>query len=62
MQVQSMQQAIKWVRRCPNPTGAEAEIEIRPILDMEHFGAGLTPELRESETALRNRLAAAAAS
>src|SRR5687768_9116971 len=42
-------EAIEWVKRCPNPTGAESEIEIRQIFEMEDFGAEFTPELREQE-------------
>ena len=44
--VKSKEEAIEWVKRCPNPTGAESEIEIRQLFDMEDFGAELTPELR----------------
>jgi hypothetical protein len=46
----SMQEAIDWVKRCPNPMpGSEAEIEIRQIFEAEDFGAEFTPELREAE-------------
>ena len=48
-QVKSMAEAIEWARRCPNPTGAEAEIEIRQVFEAEDFGAEFTPELREQE-------------
>ncbi|PYT33424.1 MAG: dehydrogenase [Acidobacteria bacterium] len=48
-QVKSMAAAIEWARRCPNPTGAEAEIEIRQVFEAEDFGAEFTPELREQE-------------
>jgi hypothetical protein len=47
--VGSMAEAIEWVKRCPNPTGAEGEIEIRQVFDPEDFGPALTPELRERE-------------
>ena len=47
--VKSKEEAIEWVKRCPNPTGAESEIEIRQLFDMEDFGAELTPELRAQE-------------
>ncbi len=57
-QVKSMDEAIEWVRRCPNPTGAEAEIEIRPVFEAEDFGAEFTPELREQEERLRAQIAA----
>jgi len=52
-QVKSMEEAIEWVKRCPNPTGVEGEVEIRQVFEMEDFGAELTPELREQETRLR---------
>ena len=49
-QVKSKEEAIEWVKRCPNPMpGTEAEIEIRQVFEMEDFGAELTPELREQE-------------
>src|SRR5688500_10101688 len=53
-QVKSMEEAIDWVRRCPDPMpGEEAEIEIRPVFVAEDFGAEFTPELREQESRLR---------
>jgi hypothetical protein len=53
-QVKSLQEAIEWVKRCPNPMpGTESEIEIRPIFENEDFGAALTPELREQEDRIR---------
>lgn len=58
-QVKSKEEAIEWVKRCPNPTGAESEIEIRQIFEAEDFGAEFTPELREQEERLRNQIAAA---
>lgn len=48
-QVKSKEEAIEWVKRCPNPTGAESEIEIRQVFEMEDFGEELTPELRAQE-------------
>jgi len=51
-QVKSKAEAIEWVKRCPNPTGAEAEVEIRQVFEAEDFGAELTPELREQEQRL----------
>ena len=51
--VKSLQEAIDWVKRCPNPTGDEGIIEIRPFHEMEDFGSELTPELREKEQRLR---------
>jgi hypothetical protein len=48
-QVKSKEEAIEWVKRCPNPTGAEGEIEIRQVFEAADFGAEFTPELREQE-------------
>jgi hypothetical protein len=52
-QVKSMDEAIEWVKRCPNPMSTDSEIEIRPIFEAEDFGAEFTPELREQEARLR---------
>lgn len=52
-QVQSMEEAIAWVKRCPNPMPGEGEIEIRPVFEVEDFGEALTPELRAQEERLR---------
>jgi hypothetical protein len=54
-QVKSMDEAVEWVKRCPNPMGVESEIEIRPVFEMEDFGPAMTPELREQETRLREQ-------
>jgi hypothetical protein len=51
--VQSMEEAIEWARRCPNPTGEEGELELRPLFEMEDFGEEFTPALREQEERLR---------
>jgi hypothetical protein len=59
-QVKSMDEAIEWVKRCPNPTGAEAEIEIRQVFELDDFGAELTPELRAQEERLLAQVAAKA--
>jgi hypothetical protein len=56
-QVKSKEEAIEWVKRCPNPTGAESEIEIRQVYETEDFGPELTPELREQETRQREQMA-----
>ncbi|HEX5663149.1 MAG TPA: YciI family protein [Xanthomonadaceae bacterium] len=56
-QVRSMEEAIEWVRRCPNPHDEASEIEIRPVFEAEDFGEELTPELREREEQLRVELA-----
>jgi hypothetical protein len=58
IQVKSKEEAIEWVKRCPNPTEGESEIEIRQVFEAEDFGAEFTPELREQEERLRARLAA----
>lgn len=55
-QVSSMDEAIEWVRRCPNPMRTESEIEIRPIFEMDDFGDNFTPELREQEEQLRRQI------
>lgn len=48
-QVKSLEEAVEWGKRCPNPTGAEGQIEIRPVFEAEDFGENFTPELREQE-------------
>jgi hypothetical protein len=58
IQVKSREEAIEWMKRCPNPhPGTEAEIEIRQVFEAEDFGPELTPEVREAEERLRARLA-----
>jgi hypothetical protein len=52
----SLQEAIEWVKRCPNPMPGESEIEIRQIFEAEDFGEAFTPELREKEAQLRAEL------
>ena len=52
-QVKSMDEAIEWAKRCPNPMPGESALEIRPVMEVEDFGAELTPELREQEQRLR---------
>ena len=54
--VKSMDEAIEWIKRCPNPTGEEAEIEIRQVFEAEDFGVEFTPELREQEERLRREI------
>jgi hypothetical protein len=51
-QVKSKEEAIEWVKRCPNPHAEDCEVEIRQIFEAEDFGAALTPELREQEERL----------
>ena len=55
--VKSMDEALEWVKRCPNPHPSESEIEIRQIFENEDFGAEFTPELREQEDRLRAQIA-----
>jgi hypothetical protein len=57
-QVKSKEEAVEWVKRCPNPMPGESEIEIRQVFEAEDFGAELTPELREQEERLRAQIAA----
>ncbi|MGQ7935038.1 YciI family protein [Paraburkholderia sp. D1E] len=52
-QVKSMEEAVEWVRRCPNLMIGDSEIEIRPLFEADDFGAELTPELRAQEERLR---------
>jgi hypothetical protein len=52
----SMQEAIAWVKRCPNPMPGDSEIEIRRIYEAEDFGEALTPELRAQEERLRSEI------
>jgi hypothetical protein len=59
LQVKSMDEAIEWVKRVPNPDpGTEGVIEIRPVFETEDFGDELTPELREKEERLRREVEA----
>jgi hypothetical protein len=51
--VKSMQEAIEWAKRCPNPTGEESVLEIRPVFEADDFGEEFTPELRQQEDRLR---------
>ena len=55
-QVRSLDEAIEWVKRCPNPHEGPSEIEIRPVFEAEDFGEEFTPELREQEQRLREQL------
>lgn len=56
-QCRSKEEAIEWVKRCPNPMPGESEIEIRQVFEAEDFGAEFTPELRAQEDRLRARIA-----
>jgi hypothetical protein len=55
--VKSMEEAIEWAKRCPNPMPADSELEIRQVFEAEDFGAEFTPELREQEDRLRAQIA-----
>ena len=55
-QVNSLDEAIEWVKRCPNPHNEDCEIEIRQVFEAEDFGAEFTPELREQEERLRAQI------
>jgi len=52
-QVESMDEAVEWVRRCPNPMEGDSEIEIRPLFEADDFGDEFTPELRAQEERVR---------
>jgi hypothetical protein len=56
-QVKSMEEAIEWVKRCPNPMMEDSDIDIRPLFEMEDFGEEFTPEMREQEDRLREEIA-----
>ena len=57
IQVKSLDEAIEWVKRCPNPFDGESEIEIRQVFEADDFGDEFTPELREQEERLRAQAA-----
>jgi hypothetical protein len=59
-QVRSMEEAVEWVKRMPNPMMSESEVEIRPVFEAEDFGAEFTPELQEQEARLRAQIEAQA--
>lgn len=52
-EVKDMEEAVAWVKRCPNPMTEDSDIEIRPVYEMEDFGEIVTPELKEKERQLR---------
>jgi hypothetical protein len=56
-QVRSMDEAVEWLKRCPNPHNEETEVEIRPVFEAADFGDNLTPEAKEREERLRRQLA-----
>ena len=53
--VNSLAEALEWVKRCPNPMAEDSDIEIRPVFEAEDFGDAFTPELREQEAVVRAR-------
>ncbi|MCY3901939.1 MAG: YciI family protein [Caldilineaceae bacterium] len=53
-QVKDMDEAVEWVRRCPNPMPGPSEIEIRPVYGMEDLGEAMTPQLKEQEERMRS--------
>lgn len=55
-QVKSMDEAVEWVKRCPNPMEGPSDIEIRQVFEAEDFGAEFTPELRAQEERLRRQI------
>ena len=59
-EVKSLEEAIEWVKRIPNPEGEDAVVEIRPVFEADDFGDALTPELREKERQLRAQTEAGA--
>lgn len=56
-QVRSMEEAVEWLKRCPNPMPGESDVEIRPFFEAEDFGDNLTPEAKEREQRLREQIA-----
>lgn len=56
-QVRSMEEAVEWVKRCPNPMPGDSEVEIRPFFEAADFGENFTPEAREQEERLREKIA-----
>jgi hypothetical protein len=55
-QVKSFQEALEWAKRCPNPTGRESTLELRPLFEAADFGEEFTPELREQEQRLAKQM------
>ena len=55
-ETKSLAEAIEWVKRCPNPSNEDSEIEIRQIFEADDFGAELTPELREQEERIKQQI------
>jgi len=57
-QVRSMEEAVEWLKRCPNPQPGETDVEIRPVFEAADFGDNFTPELRKQEEQLREKISA----
>ena len=57
-QVKSMDEAVEWLKKCPNPHNEVSEVELRPVFEAEDFGAEFTPELRERDQRLRDQIEA----
>jgi hypothetical protein len=57
IQAKSKEEVVEWMKRCPNPTGADGEIEIRQIFEADDFGEALTPELRDREERVSRQIA-----
>lgn len=57
-QVRSMEEAVEWLKRCPNPHPGETDVEIRQVFEANDLGENFTPELRENEQRLREQIAA----
>ena len=57
-QVKSMDEAVEWLKKCPNPHNGVSEVELRPVFEAEDFGAEFTPELRERDQRLRGQIEA----
>ena len=55
-QVRDMDEAIEWAKRCPNPTGEESVLELRPVFELDDFGDNVTPEVRERDERLRKEI------
>jgi hypothetical protein len=55
-QVRDIDEAVEWAKRCPNPTGAEGVLELRPVFELDDFGDNVTPEVREQDERLRSQL------
>ena len=56
-QVRSIEEAVEWVKRCPNPMLSDSDIDIRPLYELEDFGENLTPEIKAQNEKLRNQIA-----